>query len=479
MYQFLSLFLAASALGNPLEKRQVSGTSTVNLGNNTGTPGHLASGFIYGIPDTPNQIPDHFYTDIGFNHGRAGGAQVAAPGRGWIWGLTEYKNRFASALSNYQTTRKYGATFIFLIHDLWGADGTQNSTAPYPGDNGVWTSWDNYLTQWISDMKANGATTGLSVDIWNEPDLGGGIFWNRSLAQYLQMWGRTYYRLRYGNFPIQTAFQETSNSVHDRKDLPTAKLIGPAFAGQPDASNTWWTGFLSFVASNASVPDEWVWHMEGGGGDMEGAYGALYSMLQTYKLPNKPVNIDEYATYPEEVPAGSAWWISQLERVNAIGLRGNWLSGTQLHDFMGSLVSKASQTSATAGGYFPNGDFQVYKYYNLNMTGHRVGSSPSADLKLDTYATVGTDLVRVLTGVRITTGTWQITINDLSAVGLPTSGTLNIRTWSFPYPSGGHFGEVDAPTDLGYYGHVYSGNSVTFPVYQTDTTTAYAFEFAL
>lgn len=99
----------------------------------TGTILHLASGFIYGIPDTANQIPAHFYSDIKFQYGRAGGAQVAAPGRGWIWGLTEYKNRFASALSNYRTVRQNGGTFIFLIHDLWGADGTQNSTAPYPG----------------------------------------------------------------------------------------------------------------------------------------------------------------------------------------------------------------------------------------------------------------------------------------------------------------------------------------------------------
>jgi hypothetical protein len=188
--------------------------------------------------------------------------------------------------------------------------------------------------------------------------------------------------------------------------------------------------------------------MEGGGGDMEGAYGALYGMLQTYKLPVKPLNIDEYAIFSEQVPAGSAWWISQLERVNAHGLRGNWLSGWQLHDFMGSLVSKPnadnSKYSPTGSGYYPNGDYQVYQYYNL-------------------------------TGVRITTGTWQITINNLSSVGLPTSGSLNIHTWGFTF--GGHYAEVDAPNDLGWYSHTYSGNSVTFPVYQTDTSTAYAFEF--
>jgi len=36
-------------------------------------------------------VADHFYTDMGFNYARAGGAQVPAPGRGWIWGYDEYK----------------------------------------------------------------------------------------------------------------------------------------------------------------------------------------------------------------------------------------------------------------------------------------------------------------------------------------------------------------------------------------------------
>jgi len=219
--------------------------------------------------------------------------------------------------------------------------------------------------------------------------------------------------------------------------------------------------------------------MESGGGDMEGAYGALVTMLKTYGLPIKPLNIDEYSTYPEQVPSGSAWWISQLERVNAHGLRGNWLSGDQLHDFMASLLSKPNATTSsynyTEGGYFPNGDYQVYKYYNEKMKGHRVGTIPSADLKLDTYATVGTDMVRILAGVRITEGTWQITINDLDCVGLPRSGSLDIHTWGFPF--NGYFGEVDGPNDLGWAVHSYTGNSVTFPVFQTDNSTGYAFEF--
>lgn len=215
--------------------------------------------------------------------------------------------------------------------------------------------------------------------------------------------------------------------------------------------------------------------MESGGGDMGSAYGALYGLLQTYNLPNRPLNMDEYAVFDEECPAGAAWWISQLERVNSIGLRGNWLSGTQLHDFLASLLSKPDPTNPTSAGYSPNGEYQVYKYYNLNMTGNRVGTMPSDDLKIDTYATVG-DMVRILTGVRIETGTWQVTVNGLSSVGLPSSGNLNIHTWGFPF-TGEHTGSVSAPNDLGWVEHTYDSDSVTFPIFQNDASTAYAFEF--
>ncbi|KAL3412418.1 glycoside hydrolase superfamily [Aspergillus fumigatus] len=442
-----SLLLAGTALGNPVHQKRDSVTAQVNFANNTGKPQHLASGILYGLPDTPNQIPTKFYTDMGFNYNRAGGAQVPAPGRGWIWGLDEYK---------------HGAKFIFLIHDLWGADGTQNSSAPYPGDNGDWTSWDNYLTHLLGDIKANRMTDGLIIDIWNEPDLS--FFWNRDQTQYLQMWGRTFHRLR--------------------SELAGVELSGPASAGEPLPGNNWWKNWASFVATNKSIPDQYAWHMEGGGGDLLSAQAGLVYWQTTYGLPGRPININEYAVLDEEVPAGSAWWISQLERINAVGLRGNWLSGWKLHDFLASLLSKPNADNSnydpTGTGYFPTGDYQVYKYYNLNMTGHRVGTLPSADLKLDAYAAVGDDRVaRVLVGVRIATGTWQLQLNQLSALGLPTSGTLNVHTWGFPVASNVHYGQVDGPKDLGWYGHVYSGDSVAFPVYQTDTTSAYAFEFKI
>jgi hypothetical protein len=88
---FASLLLAGTALGSPAQQKRDTVTAQVNFANNTGKPQHLASGILYGLPDTANQIPTKFYTDMGFNYNRAGGAQVPAPGRGWIWGLNEYK----------------------------------------------------------------------------------------------------------------------------------------------------------------------------------------------------------------------------------------------------------------------------------------------------------------------------------------------------------------------------------------------------
>lgn len=169
-------------------------TATVNLSVSKGKPVHWASGFIYGIPDTPNQIPDHYYTDIGFRYGRAGGAQLNAPARGWIWGLTEYKNRLDSTLSNYRTCRKYGADFILLPHDVWGTDHTNSSTV-WPGDGGDWSNYDLFVRTLMKDLKANHALEGLVWDIWNEPDIS--IFWERDQQQWIDLYIRTHKLLRY------------------------------------------------------------------------------------------------------------------------------------------------------------------------------------------------------------------------------------------------------------------------------------------
>ncbi|KIK50754.1 glycoside hydrolase family 39 protein [Collybiopsis luxurians FD-317 M1] len=398
---------------------------------------------------------------MGFNYGRGSGAQLGAPARGWIFGVTEFQGRFASAVSNYQTARRFNAKFILLLNDLWGADGTQPAGSVFPGDGGSWTSYDSFISDIISGINANNMLAGLAIDIWNEADLGT-VFWNGNQQQWLTMWSRGYeaFRAAFGT---------------------SVQLFGPTLAGAPETTNTWWTTFLTHVKGDGTIPDAYVWHLEGNtadvNDDLQTNIPILNSMLSSAGVPQKPIVIDEYGTFAEQCPGGSAWWISRLERFNVQGLRGNWLSGTQLHDFFASLLWKPDPTSATATGYWTNGGrSSVYQYYNQMMTGHRVGTTGSIDRLMDSYATVGTDKVRILVGGRQVTGTWQVTVNSLSSVGLPTSGTLDITTFQFSF-TGSHTGNVGAPTNLGVVAHTYSGNSVSFPIFQTDTTTTWAFEF--
>jgi hypothetical protein len=59
-----------------------------------------------------------------------------------------------------------------------------------------------------------------------------------------------------------------------------------------------------------------------------------------------------------------------------------------------------------------------------------------------------------------------------SLLGKPGAGSSSYSI------TGGHFGDVDAPANLGIMAHILSGGSVIFPIYQTGTTTSYAFDFA-
>jgi len=78
-------------------------------------------------------------------------------------------------------------------------------------------------------------------------------------------------------------------------------LSGPASAGEPLPGYTWWQNFAAFIAKNNSVPDQYAWHMEGGGGDLLSDHGGLVEILNNYSLPMRPININEYGTAPEQV----------------------------------------------------------------------------------------------------------------------------------------------------------------------------------
>ncbi|CZT11833.1 uncharacterized protein RCO7_07477 [Rhynchosporium graminicola] len=453
--------LAICVCATPATEKRQLGTATVSLGQTSGAPSQLASGFIYGIPDNGSsvstQIPDHFFTDIKFNYCRAGGAQLPEPSRGWIFGPEEFDNRFVSALSNYRTSRKFGARFILLVHDLWGADSLQSSDTVFPGDNNDFTNYNAFLTRLISSLKANDMIEGLDLDIWNEPDVSN--FWARSPEQWVQMWGNAYHRFR--------------------KELPGTIITGPSVATPPDRNMTWWDAFGSFITSNDSVPDIYTWHNLETSYDPVKTLPVLTQWREKYGLPDKPKAINEYAGPAEQIPSTGAWFISRLERYNIQGLRANWASAYELHDYLGNMLGKPGAGNATyepsGTGYWSVGEWQVYKYYASSMTGERVATSGSADGIFDVYATRGgaANTVKILAGTRGTTGLYDITVTGLSAVGV-SSRSVNIRTRRFD--NNGKYGQAGAPVDLGVYGHIIENDQITFHVQPETASTAYAFD---
>ncbi|MFE2569870.1 hypothetical protein [Streptomyces mirabilis] len=290
--------LAASLL--PATASHAADTSvTVDFATSGGAPTYHASGTIYGMAPDGSLPQDHFFKDIKWHFMRAGGAQLNSGG--YATSLADYQTRWNSTLAQYERTVALGGTFVLLPHDLWGADGT--TSQGWPGDNGTWTQFDNFVTQLISDVKANNMT--VQRDLWNEPD--GSNFWGASQSQYLQMWSRFYAKVR-------AAF-------------PNQLIVGPSTASQPNTSNTWWTTYLSYVKANNVAPDIYSWHDEPG--DPVTDVGRANSTLTAAGLTNsRPYQINEYATLSMQSPGGGAWFIGRLERAGADGLRGNWGGGS-------------------------------------------------------------------------------------------------------------------------------------------------------
>lgn len=257
------------------------------------------------------------------------------------------------------------------------------------------------------------------------------------------------------------------------------KLSGPSLAWRPMPSNNWWTAWLKQIAGNDTVPDYYTYHLEGDltavDNDPQYTNSSLRSLLKQYSLPERQVHINEYAESKEMVPGGYIWWISRLERYDFLGMLGNWLGGTQLHDLFGGLITKRSNPgNYAATDYAAAPGYPVYKYYNLNMTGQRVNTTGSADRWLDTYATVDTDKVRILAGLKVHTGSYSLVVQGLNTVGY-TSGSVPVTTSSF---DGGSIQTIVAGSNTkGVTNYTISNNAITIPITQTASSTGWQYEF--
>lgn len=324
-------------------------TIKVNIGYALGVPTYRASGFIYGLAEDGTSPPSNLLEEIKVRFLRAGGAQLDYPYGGWING--NYLRRWKSVCAYYKKARELGATFILLVHDLWGADGVCE-VPRYPGDGGDWSEYEVFLNQVIDDaIKYGMVGPDVHWDIWNEPDIE--LFWPRSQEQYLELWRRAYHIVR--------------------ARLREAVIVGPSTARQPRIGDLWFEAFLDFVKENAVVPDFISWHELVTNSDPCVSADELHRMLKSRELEVKGFQVNEYGPRGEQGPGISAWYIARLERSQIDGARANWGMYEALYDSMGALVVK------TAQGYQPLPSWWVYRRY-AEMTGNLVSLESNSAL---------------------------------------------------------------------------------------------------
>ncbi|MDG5809441.1 RICIN domain-containing protein [Streptomyces ossamyceticus] len=425
--------LAATLL--PAASSQAADTSVnVDFATADGAPTYRASGTIYGMTENGSLPQGHFYKDIRWQFMRAGGAQLDGQGAGgWVNG--KYDRRWNSTLAQYKRTKTLGGTFIIIPHDLWGADGSIMPT--YPGDNGDWSSFDAFYDRLIADAKAAGMTD-IQWDIWNEPDYR--PFWDRRQSQYLEMWKRSYQKIR-------AAF-------------PGAVINGPSTVAKPGSS--WWATYLDYVKANNVAPDIYSWHDLPGDpvADVDAARSALAARSLT---TNRPFQVNEYAQRAEQTPGRGGWYISRLERAGVDGLRANW-GDSNLHDLQAGLLTKNS-----AGQYLPKGEWFLYRYYG-SQTGNVVNLTPGTGTDgVATKDNTGRN-AKILLGSNGNTGNVTVSLNRLDTTSVVENSQVRAIVQRIPNNSGG---AVTGPETVSDQTLTVSGNSASVSVPWTNASDGY------
>jgi hypothetical protein len=395
---------------------------TVNFATTAGTPTARASGWIYGMTENGTAPPDNFFTGVRFQAMRAGGAQL--PGGGWVGG--GYDRRWNATLAQARRTAALGGRFVLLDHDLWGADGAAISR--FPGDNGDWTDYDNFLTRVFNDVRTAGLT--VQWDIWNEPNIT--LFWNRPQAQYFELWRRTYQRIR-------AAF-------------PNQLIVGPSCACVPSTGG-WWTQYLDFVRANSVVPDIISWHSLPG--DPVANVATANTTLDSRGIAHpRPYQINEYGASNEQNPGDGAWYIARLERAGADGLRANWAGGSNLHNDLAGLLTRNS-----SGQYQPKGEWWVYSFY-ASQTGQIVSTTPSTSY--DAFATKTSGSAKILVGGGRTTGNVAVNLQRLDTLtGVVQNNQVRVVVQNIPFNNGA---AVSGPVTVRDSVATLSGNATTVTV---------------
>jgi len=143
--------------------------------------------------------------------------------------------------------------------------------APWPGDGGNWTNWENQCKNKVNASVTAGRT--FEWDIWNEPNQTN-PFWGAAggQSQWFEAWKRCF------------------NII--RGILPGAVIVGPS-VGPWD--QTYIEQFLSYAQANNVLPNRLSWHAFYGGPEVQTNVAAIRAYMSANGIPAIPISINEYA----------------------------------------------------------------------------------------------------------------------------------------------------------------------------------------
>jgi len=148
---------------------------TLDMAVAQGAPTHVGSGFIYGISEDGTQPPTSLLSDIKVQELRAGRGVTGGCGQAaWDTHWKVIKGYYARA-------KELGVPMLILVSDDY------QYSCPLPGASGDWTTFTDFMSQLIANVKANGMTgPDVRWELWNEADYSG--FWSGTQAQWLDTW---------------------------------------------------------------------------------------------------------------------------------------------------------------------------------------------------------------------------------------------------------------------------------------------------
>lgn len=88
-------------------------------------------------------------------------------------------------------------------------------------------------------------------------------------------------------------------------------------------------------------------------------------------------------------------------------------------------------------------------------------TTASSNTQFDAFAARQGNAIKILAGTRTIQAPYDISVTNLSQIGLGSSGSINVHVYRFDW--NGTEGEVDGPVDLGMVKYSYASDQVSHP----------------